>query len=76
MQMHTEENENFSISEDVSIAGTSADRQSLAKPKCKRPRIQVRPNMSCGVNVSVNKIYYFSHIYRILEFLASKDQFC
>ena len=59
MQMHTEENENFSISEDVSIAGTSADRQSLAKPKCKRPRIQVRPNMSCGVNVSVNKIYYF-----------------
>ena len=61
MQMHTEENENFSISEDVSIAGTSAEQQSqsLAKPKCKRPRIQVRPNMSCGVNVSVNKIYYF-----------------
>ena len=61
--MDSEENEN-SISEDASIANTSTEGQQLV-PERKRPKIQVKPNMSCGVNVSANKIYYFSYIYRI-----------
>ena len=52
--------ENSSISEDTSIAGTSTERQQL--PPRKKAKIKVRPNMSCGVNVSVNKICYLSHI--------------
>ena len=55
--------ENSSILEDTSIAGTSTERLQL--PARKRAKAQVRPNMSCGVNVSVNKICYFSHIYHI-----------
>ena len=55
--------ENSSISEDTSIAGTSTGRQQL--PARKKPKIQVRPNMSCGVNVSVNKICCLSHNYHI-----------
>ena len=69
MQMDSEENENSSISEDVFIAGTSTESQQqvqkVSLPARKRAKIQVRPNMSCGVNVSVNKIGYVSHIYRI-----------
>ena len=54
--MDFEENEN-SIT-----AGTSTEsQQSLLQRK--RPRLQVRPNMSCGINVSVNKICYFLHVY-------------
>ena len=52
--MDSEENEN-SISEDASIANTSTEGQQLV-PERKRPKIQVKPNMSCGVNVSANKI--------------------
>ena len=54
--MDFEENEN-SIT-----AGTSTEsRQPLLQRK--RAKLQVRPNMSCGINVSVNKICYFLHVY-------------
>ena len=52
MQMNSEENEN-SISEDASIASTKSQQ---LLPARKRAKMQVRPNMSCGVNVSTNKI--------------------
>ena len=61
--MNFEANEN-SISEDASIASTSTKSQQLQPPH-KRAKMQVRPNMSCGVNVSANKICYLSYIYRI-----------
>ena len=52
--MDFEENEN-SIT-----AGTSTQNPLLQR---KRAKLQVRPNMSCGINVSVNKICYFLHVY-------------
>ena len=59
MPMDSEENEN-SISEDASIAGTSTN---LLQQK--RKKAKIKPNWSCRVNVSVNKICYLSYIYRI-----------
>ena len=56
MQADSEENEN-SISEDVSIAGTSTN---LLQQK--RNKTKIKPNWSCRVNVSVNKICYLSYI--------------
>ena len=56
MQADSEENEN-SISEDASIAGTSTN---LLQQK--RKKAKIKPNWSCRVNVSVNKICYLSYI--------------
>ena len=63
--MDSEQNEN-SISEDVSIASTSTESQQqvqkVSLPARKMAKMQVRPNMSCGVTASGKKAYYLSYI--------------
>ena len=58
--MDFEENEN-SITENVIASTSTESQQSLLRRK--RAKLQVRPNMSCGINVSVNKICYFLYVY-------------